>query len=207
MYLMNDSTLPIVVEANFANIESEGHSLEGFKAMLARLKGEPEYCERDFPFDMRCGLREHFTIRGAMGEANTQIQKNHESIKSLISLKIRALKEAGFMDNLSAVMLADFCYTSGSYARSAANGHTVDLFMCCLSNIWHISENENLQDSFIADVIKIELIRDTPLSIIEQSGISQDEILGFAKFTRRADVMKLLDNKGKRELLGDELGL
>ncbi len=207
MYLMNDPTLPGVVESNFANIESEGHSLEGFKNMLVRLKNEPEYCQQDFVFDMRSGLREHYTATGQMEEANTLIRKNSVKIKSLVSLKIDALKKAGFMDQLSTVMLADFCHTSGSFARNAANGHTVDLFKCCLDCIWQASANKDLLDSFVGDIIRLELIRDTPLNIIEQSHPPKDELKIFAKITKRRDILSLFDSEGKRDFLSDELGM
>lgn len=207
MYLMNDPTLPGVVESNFANIESEGHSLEGFKSMLARLKDEPEYCQQDFVFDMRSGLREHYTAQGSVSAANSLIRNNPESIKSLISMKIDALKKAGFMDQLSAVMLADFCHTSGSFARGAANGHTVDLFKCCLDCIWQTSTRKDLLDSFIGDVIRLELIRDTPLNIIEQSHAPKEELKIFAKITKRRDILSLLDSEGKRDFLSDQLGM
>lgn len=207
MSLDDMSYLDTAVEEHFANIEWELKSLDDFKAMLETLKANTEYCDKYLSFDIRSGLREHFNRHGDYRDTPPHISRNPGFVDATIRGKIAALKEAGFMDHLCIALLVDSCGMSGSYARRSAKGHTPELIIQFSSSTNNAIERKNILPQFVIDVIKFEIIRDAPLSIIEQANLNEYEMIDFATGTRRHDVLRLLSHKARREVLGNDLGM
>jgi hypothetical protein len=207
--MTSDHTIDLesAVEDHFSHLEFASNSLESFKEMLNAVNNNTEYRQQFLAFDIRSGLREHLNSHGEENNTTSHMLRNPGEFATLVKSKVAALKDAGLMDQLSIALLVDSCGMSGSYARRTAKGHSAELLIHFSGAINNAIQRKDIEPQFIIDVIKLELIRDTPFSIIKQANLSEDEMIDFAIGTRRQDVLRLLSNKAKREVLGNDLGM
>ena len=195
------------VEFSFANLFSLMHSLEDFDAILASVKADQNYFSSDFAYDMRSGLLHFYTDPSELREAPGFILHHPRQCSQIAIKKIMAIKACGMMDIFSRIILSDFCRLQSFEAREAAQGHTPELFNACLKSSHFYSRAEELDNHFIPSVMMLTLASETPLDVVKASGQCGGDLFDFIRFTKRKDLVPLLNERYKRHLLEDDLSL
>jgi hypothetical protein len=201
------ASIPQSVEYCFANLFNVNYTPGAFDDMLNAVKSDLNYDINDFSYDMRTGMLHLYTDLSEITEAPMSIQMAPKACALVASKKINLLKNHGLMDVFAQIILSDFCRIQSYQARAASKGYTAEMFNACLGNATFYHDKSDVDSRFVASVMMIALVSDTPKDVVKATGQCKGELSDFIRMTKRRDLISLLDAQHRRDFLADDLEL